>query len=262
MTAQTGLPYSQRLAGKVAIVTGGAGGIGRSVCERLSAEGAGIAIFDINDAGAADTCALVAKGGGKANHYHVDVSVRESVAKAMTAVSADFGGLDILVNNAGLAFRSSFLEIKDEDWNRIIALNLTGYFIVGQEAARLMVRNGGGRIVNVASLAAHMATDLQAAYSAAKGGVIALTQVMAFELAPQGINVNAVSPGPVETEMSAKNLTGATRRAREQRIPQGRLARTGELASAIAFLVSPDASYVNGTTLMVDGGLLTAGIRE
>ena len=263
MTASTdSSPVAARLAGKVAMVTGGGRGIGRAVCERLATEGASVAVLDINADGAAETCALVAAAGGKAKPYTADVTVRKSVTDAIKSIEADFGSLEILVNNAGLARRAAFLDLSDEDWNFIIGLNLTGYFIVGQEAARVMVRRGGGRIVNVASLAAHMAMDMQGAYTAAKGGVVALTQVMAFELAPKGINVNAVSPGPVETEMSAKNLTGATRRAREQRIPQGRLAKTHELASAIAFLVSPDASYINGTTLIVDGGLLTAGIRE
>lgn len=251
-----------RLSGKTAIVTGGGGGIGRAVCERLAAEGAAVAAFDVNDAAAAKTCTSVAAAGGRAKAWHVDVTSRASVAAAVQAVTAEFGGLDILVNNAGLARRGSFLELSDGDWNFILGLNLTGYFIVGQEAARVMVKRGGGRIVNVASLAAHLATDLQSAYTAAKGGVVALTRVMAFELAPKGVLVNAVSPGPVETDMSKANLTAATRRAREERIPQGRLALPSEIASAIAFLVSADGSYINGTTLMVDGGLLTAGIRE
>ena len=253
---------SPRLSGQTAIVTGGGGGIGRAVCERLAADGAAIAVFDVNDDGAAKTCASVAAAGGRAKAWHVDVTSRASVAAAVQAVTAEFGGLDILVNNAGLARRGSFLELSDTDWNFILGLNLTGYFIVGQEAARVMVKRGSGRIVNVASLAAHMATDLQSAYTAAKGGVVALTRVMAFELAPKGVLVNAVSPGPVETDMSKANLTAATRRAREERIPQGRLGLPSEIASAIAFLVSADGSYINGTTLMVDGGLLTAGIRE
>ena len=253
---------SARLSGKTAIVTGGGGGIGRAVCERLAADGAAIALFDVNDEAAARTCASVAATGGRAKAWHVDVTSRASVAAAVQAVSAEFDGLDILVNNAGLARRGSFLELSDTDWNFILGLNLTGYFIVGQEAARVMVKRGSGRIVNVASLAAHLATDLQSAYTAAKGGVVALTRVMAFELAPKGVLVNAVSPGPVETAMSKANLTAATRRAREERIPQGRLAQPAEIAAAIAFLVSADGSYVNGTTLMVDGGLLSAGIRE
>ena len=253
---------SPRLSGQTAIVTGGGGGIGRAVCERLAADGAAIAVFDVNDDGAAKTCASVAAAGGRVKAWHVDVTSRPSVAAAVQAVTAEIGGLDILVNNAGLARRGSFLELSDTDWNFILGLNLTGYFIVGQEAARVMVKRGSGRIVNVASLAAHMATDLQSAYTAAKGGVVALTRVMAFELAPKGVLVNAVSPGPVETDMSKANLTAATRRAREERIPQGRLGLPSEIASAIAFLVSADGSYINGTTLMVDGGLLTAGIRE
>jgi NAD(P)-dependent dehydrogenase (short-subunit alcohol dehydrogenase family) len=124
-----------------------------------------------------------------------------------------------------------------------------------------MVAHGGGRIVNVASLAAHTANSHQAAYAASKGGVVALSRVMAFELAPHGILVNAVSPGPIDTELAARMLTPAARVAREQRIPQGRLGRPEEVAAAIAFLLYDDASYINGTVLVIDGGLVGAGIR-
>lgn len=259
---QMGGAMGARLAGKVAVVTGGGGGIGRAVCERLSAEGATLAVLDINAESATQVCSKVASGGGKAKAYRVDVTVRASVADAIKSIESEFGTIDILVNNAGLAYRAAFLDVTDDDWNRIVKLNLTGCFIVGQEVARVMVRHGGGKIVNVAATAAHMAFDRQAAYSAAKGGLVALTHVMAFELAPKGINVNAVSPGPVETAMSAKNMPASTLRPYVERIPQGRLAQTSELAAAIAFLVSPDASYINGTTLDVDAGLRTAGIRE
>ncbi len=251
-----------RLTGKVAIVTGGGRGIGRAVCERLASEGARVAVFDINRTGAEETCRIVTAAGGSATAYVVDVTRRTAVAKAVKAVIARFGRIDVLVNNAGLARQKAFLALADKDWRDILELNLTGYFIVGQEVGRQMVRQRDGRIINMASLAAHYAADLQAAYAAAKGGVVALTQVMAFELAPKGVNVNAVSPGAVATEMSAKNMSAASRRAREARIPQGRLATPSDIAASIAFLASDDASHINGTTLIVDGGMLIAGIRE
>jgi NAD(P)-dependent dehydrogenase (short-subunit alcohol dehydrogenase family) len=253
----------RRMEGQVALITGGGGGIGRETAMRLASEGARIAIFDSKAASAEETCAQVRAAGGEARAYAVDVTVRSQVAQAVKAAAAEFGGgIDMLVNNAGVGWPASFLELTDADWSRIININLTGYFIVGQEVARVMVQKRSGRMVNVASINAHIGNDKQAAYAASKGGVIALTQVMAFELAPLGLTVNAISPGPIETELSAANLTPALRRSRELRIPQGRLGRTPELAAAIAFLVSPDASYVNGTVLVVDGGWITAGIRE
>jgi NAD(P)-dependent dehydrogenase (short-subunit alcohol dehydrogenase family) len=252
----------KRMQGQTALITGGGGGIGRETALRLASEGARVALFDRNGAAAEESCAQVRAAGGEGQSYAVDVTSRAEVAAAVKAAATHFGSIDMLVNNAGIGWPASFLELKDADWSRIIATNLTGYFIVGQEVARVMVQKGSGRIVNVSSINAHLGNDKQAAYAASKGGIIALTQVMAFELAPLGITVNAISPGPIETELAAANLTPALRRSRELRIPQGRLGRPSELAAAIAFLVSPDASYVNGTVLIVDGGWVTAGIRE
>ncbi len=252
----------RRFQGQVALITGGGGGIGREVALRLAGEGAQLAIFDANVAGAEETCARVRAMGATATSYGVDVASRSAVAAGVKLVVAEFGGIDVLINNAGIGWRIAFLDITDADWSKIIGTNLTGYFIVAQEVARVMAKRRNGRIVNVASINAHIGTDRQAAYAASKGGVVALTRVMAFELAPLGISVNSVSPGPIETELSALNLTPATRRSREERIPLGRLGQPGELAAAIAFLASRDASYINGTDLVVDGGLVSGGIRE
>ena len=260
--SNTSTTLGRRFEGQVALITGGGRGIGQEVAVRLAAERARLAIFDMNVAGAEESCSRVKKAGGEAKAYGVDVTSRGAVAAAVKSAVADFGRIDVLINNAGIGWRIPFLEITDADWSKIIGTNLTGYFIVGQEVARVMVTRRKGRIVNVASINAHIGTDHQAAYAASKGGIVALTRVMAFELAPLGICVNAVSPGPIETELSAMNLSPATRRSREERIPQGRLGQPDELAAAIAFLASPDASYINGTVLVVDGGLISGGIRE
>ena len=210
-------PAIGRLSDKVALVTGAAGGIGQAVTERLAAEGARVAVLDRTAAGVDRVCSQIKAAGGEAHAVVADVTNRVQVAAAVRGIGAHFGRLDILVNNAAVGKPLPFLETTDEDWDRILAVNLTGYFIVAQEAARAMVRQGGGRIVNVSSLAAHTGISGQAAYGAAKGGVLSLTKLMALELAPKGITVNAVSPGPIETELAASMLTSASRRAREER---------------------------------------------
>lgn len=258
-TSHSGL--GRRFADKVVIITGAAGGIGRAVAKRLAEEGAKLALFDRNADGSRESVAEILDAGGIAESFVVDVSDRSTVARAVSGVLEKWGGIDVLVNNAGIGSSSPFLDISDDDWNRTLAVNLGGPFIVSQEVARKMAEHGSGRIVNVTSLAAHTANSNQATYAASKGALVALTRVMAFELAPLGISVNAISPGPIDTPLAQTMLTPEARAAREERIPQGRLGTPDEVAAAVAFLASADAGYVNGTVLVIDGGLLTAGIR-
>lgn len=256
------MPVPGRLAGQVALVTGAARGIGAATARRLASEGATVALADVLVEALEATAADIRGSGAKAMAWTLDVTRREDVRRVAGEVVKAFGRIDILVSNAAVGKPMPFLDTTDADLQRVLEVNLNGVFVVGQEVARLMVKQGAGRIVNVGSLAAHTGNDRQSAYAAAKGGVDALTRVMAFELSPLGVSVNAVSPGPIETELAKNMLTPATRFAREVRVPLGRLGKPEEVAATIAFLASPDAAYVNGAVIVIDGGLLTGGIRE
>lgn len=251
----------RRLGGKVAIVTGSARGIGRAIALRLASEGAAVALVDRAPEGTAETASEIRDLGGQAQAYVADVTDRGGVREVVSNIATLFGSIDILVNNAGMGRPAMFTETTDADWNEIVGVNLGGTFVVSQETVRHMLRQSSGRIVNIASLAAHTANDGQTAYAAAKAGVVAMTRAMAFELARHGIAVNAISPGPIDTELARKMLTQSARRAREERIPQGRLGTPDDVAAAAAFLASADAAFINGEVLVVDGGLLIAGIK-
>ncbi|MBX6313510.1 MAG: glucose 1-dehydrogenase [Isosphaeraceae bacterium] len=249
-----------RLRDKVAIITGSGRGIGREMALRFAAEGARVVVADVDAAASAGVAGEVWAAGGIARVSAVDVTDPAGVQVMIEGVLADFGRIDVLVNNAGVGLNKPFLTTTLEEWERQIRVNLTGTFLCSQAAARAMVRRGGGRIVNVASISGQRGGQGRAAYGAAKAGVILLTKVMAVELAPLGVRVNAIAPGPVDTEQSRGTHTEATRRAYRQRIPVGRYGERSEIAAAALFLASDEASFIVGHVLNVDGGFGAAGL--
>ncbi|WP_298952782.1 3-oxoacyl-ACP reductase family protein [uncultured Methylobacterium sp.] len=249
---------TQRLLDKVALVTGGARGIGLSVARAFAREGARVVIADINHA-EAETAAAGLEG-GRAMAVAVDVADAGSVQAMIDAILAAHGRVDILMNNAGVGGNTPFLETSLADWNRIVGINLTGAFLVAQACAREMVKSGGGKIVNIASLSGQRGGNGRAAYGSAKAGLELLTKVMAVELAEHDINVNNIAPGAIETEMAKFAHDQATRAAYNYLIPMTRYGTPDEIADAAVFLCSDESRYVHGHTLNVDGGFRAAGL--
>ena len=242
-----------RLQGKIGIVTGGLSGIGQAVAARMAAEGAVVVAADI-------TAAETVLTEGRVVPFRVDVSDPDSVARLVTAVVARHGGIDFLVNSAGVAQDTPFLETGLTAFDRIIAVNLRGTFIVGQAVAAVMRRAGSGSIVNIASVSGMVGNVGRAAYGASKGGVVILSQVMAVDLAQYGIRVNVLAPGPIDTPMVGHLHDPAIRERWLERTPLHRYAQPEEMAGAVVFLCSLDASFVTGHVLAADGGLTGSGL--
>jgi NAD(P)-dependent dehydrogenase (short-subunit alcohol dehydrogenase family) len=243
---------------KVALVTGAARGIGLATAKRFLAEGWRVALLDIERELLHAAVAALAKP-DQTLALHCDVSDATGVAAAIDAIGRHFGRLDALVNNAGVAVFAPVLETSDDDWSRILAVNLTGPFLCTKAAVPLM-REGGGAIINITSISAVRASTLRSAYGTSKAGLAHLTKQLAVELAALGIRVNAVAPGPVETAMAKAVHTAAIRADYHDAIPLNRYGLEEELAEAIFFLSSDRASYITGQILAVDGGFDAAGI--
>ncbi len=250
-----------RLAEKVAIITGSGQGIGREIALRFSAEGAKVVVADMARESMEEAVAEITAQGHAGIAVQTDITDPVRIESLMQETLAHFGRLDILVNNAGIGLNKPFLTTTLDEWERLLHVNLTGTFLCAQAAARVMVGQGSGRIINIASISGQRGSQGRAAYGASKAGVILLTQVMAVELAPAGITVNAISPGPVDTAQSRETHTPETRRAYLERIPLGRYGERSEIAAAALFLASDEASFVNGHILNVDGGFYAAGLR-
>ena len=245
------------LTGRVAVVTGGSRGIGRAIAIALGRAGAKVVVnFTANEAAANEAAAAVVAAGGAAVTKRFDVSDPSAVDAAMKDIIAAEGGLHILVNNAGIAVNTLVLGAKDADWRRALDVNLTGTFNCCRAAIRaLMKAKETGRIINITSITGETGSAGQAPYVAAKAGVIRLTKTLAREYASRGVTVNAVSPGYIDTDMTASELPEDRRVELLKTIPLGRVGKPEDVAAAVAYLAGPAASYVTGQVLRVNGGL-------
>ena len=253
-----------RFDGKSAIITGGAGGIGSATCRRFAAEGARVAVFDRDVAGAQKVAREIEAAGGKAQAFACDISDRQSVDAAVAASKSALGPVAILVNNAGFDIFKPFLKTEPSEWERLIAINLRGPLHMHHAVLPGMVERKYGRVVNVASDAARVGSTGEAVYAACKSAMLGFSKTLAREHARHGITLNVVCPGPTSTNLLADFLKGADNadklmEAFRRSIPLGRIGAPDDLPGTIAFFASDDAAYVTGQVISVSGGLSMAG---
>lgn len=253
-----------RLLNKTVIITGGAGGIGGATCRRFAAEGARVAIFDMNLQAAEQVAAEIQAAGGMAAAFKCDITNRAEVDAAVAATQAQLGPIDVLVNNAGWDVFRPFTKTTPDQWERLIAINLVGALHLHHAVLPGMVARKSGRIVNIASDAARVGSSGEAVYAACKGGLVSFSKTIAREHARHGITVNVVCPGPTDTALFADYKEGAGNpeklmEAFTRAIPLGRIGQPQDLPGAILFFASDDAAYVTGQVLSVSGGLTMNG---
>ncbi len=250
--------------GKTIIVTGGGGGIGGAACRRFAALGGQVAVFDMNLQAAQQVAQGIEQSGGVARAYSCDITQRAQVDAAVAQVEADWGSIEVLVNNAGWDIFKPFTKTQPTEWDKLIAINLTGALHMHHAVLPVMVARGGGRIVNIASDAARGGSSGEAVYAACKGGLVALSKTLAREHARHQITVNVVCPGPTDTALLAGFAEGAANPEKlmdafKKAIPLGRLGQPDDLAGAIVFLASDDAAFITGQVISVSGGLTMHG---
>ena len=254
MTNENTSRISTDLGGQVAIVTGAGRGLGRAIAEVLAGAGAKIACVDVNTETLAETVGAITDAGGMADTYACDVTDSRRVTEVVGQVAEKHGGLHILVNNAWITRDGMIMRMKDDQWDSVLYINLRGTFLFIRAAAKPMMKGRRGRIINIASVSGLIGNAGQANYSASKAGVIGLTRTVAMELAGRNITVNAVAPGFIATDMTAK-LGEEIVEGVKKRIPLGRLGEPLDIADAVLFLASDAAGFITGQVLTIDGGL-------
>ncbi|GAB4484359.1 MAG: 3-oxoacyl-[acyl-carrier-protein] reductase [Thermodesulfovibrionales bacterium] len=245
---------NMEFSNQVALVTGGARGIGKAIARSFGDKGAAVVIADVSEEAAAATAAELAAAGVKTLALKLDVSKAVDVSGAIERIVREFGKLDILVNNAGITRDNLLLRMKEEDWDAVININLKGVFLCTREAVKAMVKARYGRIINIASVVAFMGNPGQANYSASKAGIVGLTKTTAREYASRGITVNAVAPGFISTAMTDA-LSENVRQEMLKSIPIGRFGTAEDVAAAVAFFAAPGNGYVTGQVIHVNGGM-------
>jgi 3-oxoacyl-[acyl-carrier protein] reductase len=245
------------LSGRIALVTGGSRGIGRAICVALGRRGATVIVNYASRADAAqETATLIEQAGGKAVIAGFDIGDSDAVTSEIKRLGKELGGLDILVNNAGIAINGLLMRFKDDQWQKVMDVNLRGAFVAARAAATFLLKaRENGRIINISSVVGEMGNAGQAAYAASKAGLIGLTKALARELAPRGVCVNAVTPGYIETDMTAAELPAEQRDKLLAQIPLGRIGTPDDVGAVVAFLAGPEAGYITGAVLKVNGGL-------
>lgn len=251
---------SVELAGKRCLVTGAGRGIGRQLALDFAKAGAAVAVLDRDAAPVAEVVAAIVAAGGKATGVTLDLADLRAIAPALETLMQSFGTIDILVNNAAVVVARSFIETSLDELETMLRVNLQAPFVCAQVVARAMLRQKSGRIINMASHSGLLGSSNRAGYAASKGGILGATRVMAVELAPHGITVNAIAPGPIESAHTRTAHTGERRAAWNDAVPVGRYGEAEEVSAAALFLASPRASYITGQTLAVDGGFTAAGL--